>query len=86
MATYTTTTDRPAFRNATNRIVFEELESLLGSVASVHTLSIRLRLSEARVRSTLSQLRQRRLVDRVDGTSSVWEISNQPTTTIQGGS
>ena len=76
-----TTTDRPAFRNATNRIVYEELNSLLGSVASVHTLSIRLGLSEARVRSTLSQLRQRGLVDRVDDTSSVWEISNQPTTT-----
>tara|TARA_R100000329_G_scaffold145145_1_gene130419 strand:+ start:745 stop:975 length:231 start_codon:yes stop_codon:yes gene_type:complete len=70
----TTTTDRPAFRNATNRTVFEELELLLGSVASVHTLSIRLGLSEARVRSTLFQLRQRGLVDRVDGTSSVWEV------------
>ena len=64
----------PTFRNETNRIVFEELDSLLGSVASVHSLSIRLGISEARVRSTLSQLRQRGLVDRVDGTPSVWEV------------
>ena len=72
--THPTTTAPPIFRNATNRTVYEELASLLGQVASVHTLSIRLGMSEARVRSTLGQLRNRGLVDRVDGTPSVWEV------------
>lgn len=67
-------TEAPTFRNETTRAVYEELDSLLGSVASVHTLSIRLGISEAKIRSTLSRLRQRGLVDRVDGTPSVWEV------------
>lgn len=75
---------RPVFRNETNRAVFDELDSLLGKVASVHTLSTRLGLSESKVRSTLSRLSQRGLVNRVDGTPSVWEVTpaelTEPTT------
>lgn len=65
----------PTFRNQTLEAVFTELDSLLGKVASVHTLAVRLSIQEQTVRTTLSKLKQRDLVRRVDGSANVWEVA-----------
>jgi len=66
--------ESPTFRNEAMSDVYAELDSLLGKVASVHTLSIRLSVQEQKVRTTLSKLKQRDLVARVEGAPNVWEI------------